>query len=53
MEEVEFNVKELFHFMNSHTDEFFIRVRLDEEGGLCRETDGCSVSETDKGFEDY
>lgn len=53
MEEVEFNVKELFHFMNTHTDEFFVRVRLDEEGGLCGETDGCSVSETDKGFKDY
>lgn len=53
MEEVEFNVKELFHFMNTHTDEFFIRVRLDEGGGLCGETDGCSVSEADQRLEDY
>lgn len=34
MDEVEFNAKELFHFMNTHTDEFFIRVRFDE-GGYC------------------
>ena len=31
MDEVEFDVKELFHFMNTHTDEFFIRVRFDED----------------------
>ena len=51
MEELELNAKQLFHFMNTHTDEFFIRVRFDE-GGLCGETDGCSISEIGEGFED-
>lgn len=45
MDEVEFDVKELFHFMNTHTDEFFIRVRFDEGGGLCGETDRCGSGE--------
>ena len=50
MDEVEYDVKELFHFMNTHTDEFFIRVRFDEGGGLCGETDRCGSGEISEGW---
>jgi len=53
MDELEFDAKELFHFMNTHTDEFFIRVRFDEGGGLFGETDGCGCSEAGEGSDTF
>lgn len=50
MEEKEINAKELFAFMNNEDGEFFVRVVLNEEGGLYGETDECDISETSEGY---
>ena len=53
MVETELNVKDLFHFMNTHTEEFFIRVNLTEEGDFCGESDRCGISEISEGCTDF
>lgn len=53
MVETELNVKDLFRFMNTHTDEFFIRVNLTEEGDFCGESDRCGIGEISEGYTDF
>lgn len=45
MVEQEINVRDLFRFMNNHTEEFFIRVDFTEEGDIRGESDRCGISE--------
>lgn len=42
MDEKEFDVENLFRFLNAHEGEFFVRVIMNEEGEFRGESNGCS-----------
>lgn len=50
MEEKEIDFEDLFHFINTHEGEFFVRVILNEEGEFHGESDGCGYDKNDKKF---
>ena len=53
MVEQEINVRDLFRFMNNHTEEFFIRADFTEEGDIRGESDRCGISEVSEGCDAY
>lgn len=53
MNEIEMNAKQLFAFLNNHSDEYFVRVFLTEEGDVSGETAECSFDSTCGESTDY
>lgn len=52
MEEQEMDADKLFHFLNEHEGEYFVRVVWNEEGEFFGEENGCGVSEAYQGWAD-